>query len=155
MEPVRRLAAAFDDAKDGGAAGAGAGEHSSTSAPAPSAITKPSRSLLNGRAADDGGSFRVDNADSRLNRIRLSGFTEASVPTTRAASHSPRRIASTPSWIAVPPEAHAVDVAIGEPLVPNRAASASPTEANRKRSNQGSKCPVSAARIRSCNSARH
>ena len=44
------------------------------------------------------------------------------MPTTSAASVSPRRIASTPSWIAVPPEAQAVEVAIGEPLVPNRSA---------------------------------
>ena len=53
---------------------------SSTSAPAPSAITKPSRSLLNGRAAASGGSLRVDSADSSEKRIRLSGFTDASVP---------------------------------------------------------------------------
>ena len=50
-------------------------------------MTKPSRSLLNGRDADGGGSFRVDSADSSENRIRLSGLTEASVPTTSAASH--------------------------------------------------------------------
>ena len=49
---------------------------SSTSAPAPSAITKPSRSLENGRAAASGGSLRVDSAESREKRIRLSGFTE-------------------------------------------------------------------------------
>ena len=36
-----------------------------------------------------------------------------------AASASPRRIASTPSWIAVAPEAQAVESVIGEPLVPN------------------------------------
>ena len=106
---------------------------SSTSAPAPSAITNPSRSLLNGRDADAGGSFRVDSADSSENRIRLSGLTDASVPTTSAASVSPRRIASTPSWIAVPPDAQAVEVATGEPFVPNRSARASPTEPNRNR----------------------
>ena len=106
---------------------------SSTRAPAPSAMTKPSRSLLNGRDADDGGSLRVDSADSREKRIRLSALTEQSVPTTRAASVSPRRIASTPSWMAVPPEAQAVEVATGEPLVPNRSARSSPTEPNRKR----------------------
>ena len=36
-----------------------------------------------------------------------------------AASVSPRRIASTPSWIAVAPDAQAVESEIGEPLVPN------------------------------------
>jgi hypothetical protein len=34
-------------------------------------------------------------------------------------SVSPRRIASTPSWIAVAPDAQAVDSEIGDPLVPN------------------------------------
>ena len=37
------------------------------------------------------------------------------MPTQSAASVSPRRIASTPSWIAVAPEAQAVDSEIGEP----------------------------------------
>ncbi len=39
-----------------------------------------------------------------------------------AAPHrsSPRRIASTPSWIALAPEAQAVDSEIGEPCVPKR-----------------------------------
>ena len=134
MEAIGHLAAAFHHAQDLRAARAACASVSSTSAPAPSAITKPSRSLLNGRAAACGGSLRVDSADSSENRIRLSGFTEASVPTTSAASASPRRIASTPSWIAVPPEAQAVDVATGEPLVPNRTARFSATEPNRNRS---------------------
>ena len=90
--------------------------------------------MLKGRAAAAGGSLRVDSAESREKRIRLSGLTDASVPMTIAASASPRRIASTPSWIAVAPEAQAVDVATGEPLVPKRTASASATEPNRKRS---------------------
>ncbi len=38
-----------------------------------------------------------------------------------------------PSWIAEAPEAQAVDSEIGEPLVPNRSASASATEPNMKR----------------------
>ncbi len=79
-------------------------------------MTNPSRSLLNGRAADCGGSLRVDRADNREKRISDSRFTEASVPTQSAAPVSPRRIASSPSWIAVPPEAQAVEVAIGEPI---------------------------------------
>src|ERR1700712_5473455 len=121
MKSIRRLTAALDDPQDPGTAGTRTGQ-------------RPQHQ----RAAEDGGSLRVDNADSRLNRIRLSGLTEASVPTTSAASHSPRRIASTPSCMAVPPEAQAVEVAIGEPLVPKRTARFSPTEANRNRSNHGS-----------------
>ena len=39
---------------------------------------------------------------------------------------SPRRIASTPSWIAVAPEEQAVDREIGEPLVPNSSATGRP-----------------------------
>jgi hypothetical protein len=50
-----------------------------------------------------------------------------------AASVSPRRIASTPSWIAVAPDAQAVESEIGEPLVPNLSARWSATEPNRKR----------------------
>ena len=50
-----------------------------------------------------------------------------------AASVSPRRIASTPSWMALAPEAQAVDSEIGEPLVPNFSARLSATEPNRKR----------------------
>ena len=47
-----------------------------------------------------------------------SGLTEPSVATQSAASASPRRIASTPSWIEVAPDAQAVDSEIGDPLVP-------------------------------------
>ena len=82
-------------------------------------MTKPSRFLENGRAAACGGSFWVDSADSSENRIRASGLTEPSVATHSAASASPRRIASTPSWIALAPDAQAVDSEIGDPLVPN------------------------------------
>ena len=97
-------------------------------------MMNPSRSLENGREALAGSSLRVDKADRREKRIRLSGFTEASVPTTSAAAVSPRLIASTPNWMAVPPEAQAVEVAMGEPLVPKRSARFSPTDPNRKRS---------------------
>jgi hypothetical protein len=65
-----------------------------------------------------GGSFWVDSADSSEKRISASGLTVPSVATHSAALVSPRRIASTPSWIAVAPEAQAVDSEIGEPLVP-------------------------------------
>ena len=55
------------------------------------------------------------------------------VATQSAASVSPRRMASTPSWIALTPEAQAVDSEIGDPLVPYLSASMSAVEPNRKR----------------------
>ena len=66
-----------------------------------------------------------------------------------AASVSPRRIASTPSWIAVAPEAQAVDSEIGEPLVPNLSAMVLATEPSWKRSCIAANLPVAAARNRS------
>ena len=81
-------------------------------------MTKPSRFLEKGREAACGGSFWVDSAESSEKRTSASGFTVPSVATHSAASVSPRRIASTPSWIEVAPEAQAVDSEIGEPLVP-------------------------------------
>ena len=90
--------------------------------------------MENGLEADCGGSFAVDNADRSEKRTSDPAFTEPSVPMQSAASVSPRRIDSTPSWIAVAPDAHAVDSEIGEPLVPNFSATWSATEPNRKRS---------------------
>src|SRR5436305_13985547 len=97
-------------------------------------MTKPSRFLENGFAAPCGGSLAVESAERSEKRISDSAFTEASVPMQSAASVSPRRIASTPSWIAEAPDAHAVEREIGEPLVPKRPAMLLATEANRKRS---------------------
>ena len=82
-------------------------------------MTKPSRFLAKGRAAFCGLSLLVDSADSREKRISDSGLIEPSVPMQSAASVSPRRIASTPSWMALAPDAHAVESEIGDPLVPN------------------------------------
>src|SRR5262245_13214191 len=96
-------------------------------------MTKPSRFLENGFEAACGGSFWVDSADSSEKRTIASGLTEASVATQSAASVSPRLIASTPSWIAVAPEAHAVDSEIGEPLVPYVSARLLAIEPNMKR----------------------
>ena len=76
----------------------------------------------------------VESADRSEKRISDSAFTEASVPMHKAAFVSPRRIASTPSWIAEAPDAQAVDSEIGEPLVPKRSAMLPATEPNRKRS---------------------
>src|SRR6202051_713549 len=80
-------------------------------------MTKPSRFFENGRTAACGGSLWVERADNNENRTRASRLTEPSVATQRAASASPRRIASTPSWMAVAPDAHAVESEIGDPLV--------------------------------------
>ena len=96
-------------------------------------MTKPSRFLEKGREAACGGSFWVDSAESSEKRTRASGFTVPSVATHSAASVSPRRIASTPSWIEVAPEAQAVDSEIGEPLVPKVSARYAATEPNMKR----------------------
>src|SRR5271167_4386722 len=96
-------------------------------------MTKPSRFFENGLDAAWGGSFWVDNDDNRENRTIASGLTEPSVATQSATSVSPRRIASTPSWIAVAPDAHAVDSEIGDPLVPKVSASRAATEPNMKR----------------------
>ena len=96
-------------------------------------MTKPSRFLEKGRAAFCGLSLLVDSAERSEKRITASGLTEPSVPTQSAESVSPRRIASTPSWIALAPEAQAVDSEIGEPRVPNFSAIWSATEPNRKR----------------------
>ena len=76
----------------------------------------------------------VESAESSEKRTTDSGLMEPSVATHKAASASPRRIASSPSWIALAPEAQAVDRVIGEPCVPNLAARCSATEPNRKRS---------------------
>jgi hypothetical protein len=51
--------------------------------------------------------FWVDNADKSENRTKASGLTDPSVATQSVASASPRRMASTPSWMALAPEAHA------------------------------------------------
>ena len=86
-------------------------------------MTKPSRFLEKGLAAPCGLSLLpVDSADSSEKRISASALIEPSVPMQSAASVSPRWIASTPSWMALAPEAQAVDSEIGEPLVPNLSA---------------------------------
>src|SRR5258708_19891746 len=95
-------------------------------------MTKPSRFFENGFEAACGGSFWVESADNRENRTIASGLTEASVPTHSAASVSPRRIASTPSWIAVAPDAQAVDSEIGDPLLPKASPSSAAPDPNLK-----------------------
>ena len=82
-------------------------------------MTKPSRFLENGFDAFSGSSFLVESAESSEKRISASSWIEPSVATASAALQLPRRIASTPSWIAEAPEAQAVVSVIGEPWVRN------------------------------------
>src|ERR1700744_5188938 len=96
-------------------------------------MTNPSRFFENGLDAERGGSVWVDSADKRENRTSASGLTDPSVATHNAASVSPRRMASTPSWIDVAPDAHAVDSEIGDPLVPKASAGLVATEPKVKR----------------------
>jgi hypothetical protein len=77
-------------------------------------MTKPSRSFEKGLEAFSGTSFWVESADSSEKRISASAVTEPSVATEMTRSASPRRIASAPSWIAVAPDAQAVDSVIGQ-----------------------------------------
>src|SRR5438045_528849 len=97
-------------------------------------MTKPSRFLAKGFEASEAGSLEVERAERSEKRIKLSGLTELSVATHSAASVSPRRIASRPSWMALAPDAQAVESEIGEPCVPNLSARWCPTDPNRKRS---------------------
>ena len=78
-----------------------------------------------------GSPLRVDSADRRENRTSASALMEPSVATQSAASVSPRRIASTPSWIAVAPDAQAVDTEMGDPFVPKVSQRWSATEPKR------------------------
>ncbi len=68
--------------------------------PAPSPITKPSRSLSNGRDARSGSSLRVDSACMASNAATLMLVIDASVPPVMIAVASPRRIHSAASPMA-------------------------------------------------------
>ena len=78
--------------------------------------------------------MEVESAESSEKRTSDSGVTDPSAPMTSAAKHSPRRIASTPSWIDVAPDAQAVVSEIGDPCVPKRSARCSPMMPNLERS---------------------
>ena len=156
MEIVGALAAAGEDAEHRGAAGERASSDSSTSAADPSASTKPSRSRENGLEAFSGWSLLVDSAESSEKRISASAVAEPSAPIDSARSHSPRRIASTPSWMAVAPEAQAVDSVTGRPWLPKRSASRSamqPNWADSKISGEVRRRPTAARRSAPSSSA--
>ena len=120
MEAVGHLAAAVDDAEDLCAARLGgfeAFQHQRAGAFGHDEAVAVLGERLGRALAADRSESRAPTA--ARSGPATSGLTEPSVPMHSAASASPRRIASTPSWIAVAPEAQAVDSEIGEPLVPN------------------------------------
>src|SRR6185436_12809431 len=80
---------------------------SSTTMPAPSPSTKPSRSLSNGRLACAGSSLRVDSAFIAANPPMPSGVIAASAPPAIIASVSPMRIDFTASPMACADVEHA------------------------------------------------
>ena len=134
VESVRQLAAAGDHAEDFRTArvrGLEAFQHQRAGA---FRHHESVAVLRKGLDAACGGSLWVEAPTAARTGPRLPALTEPSVATHSAASVSPRRIASTPSWIAVAPDAQAVDSEIGEPLVPNVSARWSATEPNMKRS---------------------
>src|SRR4029453_8519754 len=90
--------------------------------PAPSPITKPSRSLSNGRLARSGWSFRVDNARMAPNPPMPIGVMAASEPPAIITSASPRLRISNASPTAGAEAEHALQVAEFGPLAPKRIA---------------------------------
>ena len=83
---------------------------SRTSTPAPSPITKPSRSWSNGRLARCGSSFRVERARALPKPASAIGVMVASLPPATITSASPARMRRSASPIACAPEAHAETV---------------------------------------------
>jgi len=71
-----------------------ASRSSSTITPDPSPITKPSRSLSNGRLARSGASLRVERARMAAKPPTPIGVIAASEPPAIIASASPRRMIS-------------------------------------------------------------
>ena len=69
---------------------------SSTTIPAPSPSTKPSRPLSNGREARSGSSLRSDSARMAANAPMFSSMIAASVPPASTTSARPDLIMSIP-----------------------------------------------------------
>ncbi len=65
-----------------------------------------------------GSALAVESAERREKRASVSTLTEASVPTASAAGARPERMTSTASWMAVAPEAHAVETVVGGARIP-------------------------------------
>ena len=87
--------------------------------PAPSPMTKPSRSLSNGRLARVGSSLRVERARALPKPARAMGLIVASVPPVTMTSASPARSRRSDSPMACAPDAHAEVVEKLGPRRPN------------------------------------
>ena len=88
--------------------------------PEPSPITKPSRSLSNGRLARSGSSLRVDSARMAAKPPTPMGVMADSEPPAIITSASSRRMISNESPMACADAEHAVHVAELGPLAPKR-----------------------------------
>ena len=86
--------------------------------PAPSPMTKPSRSLSKGRLARVGSSLRVESARMAANPPTAMEVTAASLPPAIMASASPCRIMRTESPMELALVAQAVAVAEMGPCAP-------------------------------------
>jgi hypothetical protein len=91
---------------------------SSTTTPAPSASTKPSRPPSNGRDARCGSSLRVDSARIWEKPVMTRSLTEASTPPAITTSAAPERIISAAWTIASAPEAQALTGVRAPPRAP-------------------------------------
>ena len=92
---------------------------SSTITPAPSPITKPSRSLSHGRLAVAGSSLRVDSARAAAKPPTLNCVMAASAPPAIITSASPYSIMREASPIECVPVVQAVTMATLGPFNPN------------------------------------
>src|SRR3954469_6072262 len=92
---------------------------SSTSAPAPSPSTKPSRRLSHGREAFSGSSLRVDMARIEAKPAIGSGWMTASVPPATTTSARPDRMMSRPHDTASAPVAQALAIECTPALAPS------------------------------------
>ena len=82
-------------------------------------MTNPSRSASNGRLAASGSSFRRESARIAEKPAIPTRVIGASVPPQSITSARPRRIASSPSPIAMFEAAHAVHWEVSGPRVPS------------------------------------
>ena len=82
-------------------------------------MTNPSRPESNGRDAASGSSLRRESARIAVNPAMPTRVIGASVPPQNIASARPRRIASSPSPIAMFEAAHAVHSAASGPCAPS------------------------------------
>ena len=80
-------------------------------------MTKPSRSVSNGREAAVGSSLRL-SAPMRAKAAMVMGLTQASAPPATTTSARPSRTSRAPSPTALVPVAHAVATARFTPVKP-------------------------------------